>query len=96
MRRAARKDGNESEIVGVLRDAGATVWIIQIPVDLLIGFNGRTALAEVKILQGKKNPRAADYTDLQVQFMQSWNGGTVATLTDVESALRLLKVMSHG
>jgi hypothetical protein len=93
VRHAARVDKNQSEIVACLRDAGATVWIIGLPVDLLIGYNGKTALAEVKILQGKKKPKAAGYTDLQVQFMQSWNGGTVATLTDVESAIRLLAVM---
>ncbi len=93
MRRAARVDANQALIVEAMRKCGATVWIIGLPVDLLIGCNGKTALAEVKILQGKRKPKAAGYTDLQTEFMSSWRGGTVATLTDVDSALRLLAVM---
>ena len=91
-RYAARKDANEAAIVKALRAAGASVWIVGLPVDLLIGFQGRTILAEVKTLTGKRNPHAKGYTDLQRDFMASWRGGTVATLTDVESALTLLRV----
>jgi hypothetical protein len=93
MRHAARVDANQSAIVEAMRKAGATVWIIGLPVDLLIGCNGVTALAEVKVMQGKRKPRAAGYTDLQRDFMATWRGGIVATLTDVESALRLVAML---
>jgi hypothetical protein len=99
MRYAAKVDENQALIVDALRKAGATVWIIGLPVDLLIGCNGVTALAEVKRIEGKRKPRAAGYTDLQREFMATWRGGTVATLTDVEGALRLvsmLKGLPHG
>jgi hypothetical protein len=48
MRFAARVDKNQSEIVSALRAAGAFVWIIGLPVDLLVGFDGQTYLVEVK------------------------------------------------
>ena len=93
MRRAARVDENQSQLVDAMRKAGAAVWIIGLPVDLLIGCNGVTALAEVKVMQGKRKPHAAPYTGLQRDFMASWLGGPVSTLTDVESALRLVAVL---
>ena len=100
-RYAARKDANEAAIVEALRAAGAYVWVIGLPVDLLIGFNattglktnGHTLLMEVKTLTGKRNPKPARYTALQRDFMQEWRGGPVATVTDVESALRALETL---
>lgn len=40
MRRAARVDANQEQIVSALRGAGAYVWIIGLPVDLLVGYKG--------------------------------------------------------
>lgn len=94
MRRAARVDANQQAIVGALRAAGASVWTIGLPVDLLIGKNGVTALLEVKTLTGKRSPKPASYTPLQQAFMAEWRGGPVATVTDVDGALRVLKAMS--
>jgi hypothetical protein len=48
MRYAARVDKNQAEIVKALRDAGAYVWIIGLPVDLLVGYKGHSFLVEVK------------------------------------------------
>jgi hypothetical protein len=93
MRRAARVDANQQAIVDALRAAGASVWIIGLPVDLIAGKNGHTLLLEVKTLTGKRNPRPAGYTQLQRHFMASWRGGPVATVTDVESALRAIALM---
>ena len=94
MRRAARVDANQQAIVEALRAAGAYVFIIGLPVDLLVGFLGRTMLVEVKTLTGKREPRAKGYTDLQRDFLASWTGGPVATVTDVESALRALETLT--
>ena len=97
-RYAARKDANEGAIVEALRAAGAYVWIIGLPVDLLIGFNattglktnGHTLLMEVKTLTGKRKPRAADHTDLQKDFMLKWPGPEVVTVTSPKEALYAL------
>jgi hypothetical protein len=93
MRHAARVDSTQAAIVEALRTAGAYVWIIGLPVDLLVGYCGKTLLMEVKTLTGKREPHAKGYTDLQRDFLASWTGGPVATVTDVESALRALETL---
>ena len=89
MRRAARVDETQAAIVAALRAAGAYVWIIGLPVDLLVGCGSETALVECKSLTGKRKPKAKAYTDLQEQFMREWPGGIVSTVTDEAGALRL-------
>jgi Holliday junction resolvase len=90
---AARTDANQADIVSAMRAAGASVWIIGMPVDLLVGAYGKTIPVEVKTMTGKKAPRAKDHTRLQVEFLESWRGGPVATVCDVDSALRLVNMM---
>ena len=90
-RYAARQDGNHAEIVNALKAGGAVVYDIRRPVDLLIGYAGKTALAECKSLStgyGRKG-----LNENQKTFLESWTGGLFATLTDAEGARRLLKVM---
>jgi hypothetical protein len=94
MRRAARVDANQADIVEALLNVGCSVWVIGLPLDLLVGVNGKTALVEVKTMVGKRNPKAARYTRLQQDFMQNWRGGIVATVTDVDGALRVVATMS--
>jgi len=93
MRRAARVDSTQAEIVQALRDGGAYVWPIGLPVDLLVGYAGRTALVECKAKTGKREPKPCRHTDLQRAFMGAWPGDTVATITDAEGAIGLLRVM---
>ena len=92
-RYAARVDGNQAAIVDAFRAAGASVWPIRLPVDLLIGHGGKTALVEIKQLTGKKAPKAKPHTQMQKSFLLDWQGGTVATITDVQGALALLALM---
>ena len=92
MRRAARVDENQAEIVAALRAIGASVWIIGIPVDICAGYRGRTTLIEIKTLTGKRNPKPNKHTELQREFMRTWQGGPVATVTDVEGAIRAVTV----
>ena len=61
MRRRARTDRNQTEIVEALRAAGASVYSLAavgdgIP-DLLCGFRGKTALIEVKDSQQPPSKR---------------------------------------
>ncbi len=93
MRHAARVDANQAEIVEAMRKAGASVFIVGLPVDLLVGYAGKTALVEVKTLTGKRNPKPSRHTQFQKDFMLDWKGGTVATVTDTDGALRVLRSM---
>ena len=95
MRRAARVDANQAEIVAALRQAGASVWIIGIPVDLLVGFRGMTIAVEIKTITGKRAPKPSKHTALQREFMATWRGGPVATVTDVEGALRAVGALAY-
>jgi len=84
MRHAARVDENQKAIVQALRDAGAYVWIIGLPVDLLVGYKGNTFLVEVKSTSKKR------LTGLQADFFENWAGGTLARIDSPEAALRML------
>jgi hypothetical protein len=87
IRRAARVDANQSEIVSALRAAGAYVWIIGLPVDLLVGYKGHTFLVEVK-----NGPRKR-LTALQQDFFYNWSGSTLARIDGPEAALRMIGVV---
>ena len=47
-RRAKKRDQNEPEIVQALQSAGARVWRLDRPFDLLVGISGRFTVLEVK------------------------------------------------
>ena len=87
MRRAARVDENQVEIVSALRAAGAYVWIISLPVDLLVGYRGHTFLVEIK-----DGPRKR-LTALQDDFFKNWPGSTLARIDSPEAALRMIGVV---
>ena len=86
MRYAARVDANQEQIVSALRAAGAYVWIIGLPVDLLVGYKGHSFLMEIKTDSKKR------LTKLQADFFENWMGGTLCRIDNAESALRMLKV----
>jgi len=87
MRYAARVDANQAAIVQALRDAGAYVWIIGLPVDLLVGYKDRTLLIEVKTTSKKR------LTGLQATFFEKWTGGTLCRVDSPEAALRMIGVV---
>lgn len=84
MRYAARVDANQDAIVSALRAAGAYVWIIGLPVDILVGYKGHTWLMELK--DGKKKK----LTKLQEDFFSKWTGGTLCRIDGPEAALRMI------
>jgi hypothetical protein len=88
---AARTDANKRAIVEALEAAGCSVYDLRRPVDLLIGAQGKTLLVEIK--DGTKSPSRRKHTKGQQTFLASWTGGPVATVTDVESALRAIETM---
>jgi hypothetical protein len=90
VRRAARIDVNQTQVVIALRAAGAYVWIIGLPVDLLVGYKGHTMLMEIK--DGPKKRLTA----LQEAFFAKWTGGTLARVDGPDAALRALKVIEES
>lgn len=95
MRRAAKIDANQTQVVEALRAAGATVQSLAavgqgVP-DLLVGFQGKTLLMEVK--DGRKPPSQRQLTEDQLKWHGAWRGGPVAIVDGPDAALRMLGVL---
>lgn len=92
MRRAAKVDVNQSEIVDALRKVGCTVQSLAAigkgcP-DLLVGVAGVTLLIEVK--DGKKPPSARALTPDQLGWHGAWVGGPLAVVDSIDAAIRMV------
>lgn len=80
-------DANQDQIIIALRAAGANVWIISLPVDLLVGYKGHTFLVEIKTDAKQR------LTALQQDFFENWGGGTLARVDSPDAALRMIGVL---
>ncbi len=94
MRRAARVDENQGEIVQALRKCGATVQSLAatgqgVP-DLLVGHRGRTVLLEVK--DGLRPPSERQLTPDQIEWHVNWRGGPCMVVGSVGEALAAIGV----
>lgn len=87
MRYAARVDANQQQVVSALRAAGCYVYVIGLPVDLLVGYNGQTYLVEIK-----DGPKKA-LTRLQQDFFGNWIGGSLHRIDGPDDALRMIGVL---
>lgn len=87
MRRNAKVDRNQPEIVKALRAEGATVQVLSAVgkgcPDILVGYNYINYLFELKVEDGKLTP------DQRV-FHSQWNGKVHIVRTS-EEALRIIK-----
>lgn len=90
MRRAARRDDNEREIIDALRAAGAYVKQINDDgtFDLLVWFNNKCLLLEVK--DGKKPPSARRLTEAEQKFHDEYPGNNLFIVNSVAEALSML------
>ncbi len=90
MRRAARRDVNENEIVREMRAAGAFVKAIndEGTFDLLVFHNGQTILMEIK--DGSKPPSARKLTPAEQKFHDEWPGDNLHIVNSVAEALAIL------
>ena len=93
--RAAKIDANHEAVVIALRAAGATVQSLAgvgngVP-DLLVGYQGKTLLMEIK--DGKKPPSARLLTEDQLRWHREWNGGALAIVDSPDTALRMIGVL---
>ena len=84
--RAKRTDANQSAIMAVLREVGATVVDLSAVgkgcPDLLVGFRGVTYLLEVKNVKGKNKT-----TPDQDVFYAWWRGAPVTIVRTADEAL---------
>ena len=84
MRRAAKIDSNQPEIVAALRRVGVYVEVIGKPLDLLICHRGETSLMEVKNIEGRDR-----LTKDQIEFIARWPG-KVHVVRSPEQAIEAL------
>jgi len=96
MRRAAKIDDNQKEIVDYLRKIGATVRstaaIGQGFPDLVIGYKGQNFLVEVK--DGSKVPSKRKLKPDEQAFFDSW-AGHVFVIERIEDWQEQLKRIGH-
>jgi hypothetical protein len=84
MRRAARVDTNQPDIVRALQKIGCDVEVIGRPVDLLVGYRAKNFLIEVK------NPNGENKVyDGQKDFISRWRG-QVRVVRSADEAIRLV------
>ena len=79
MRRAARTDDNQHELVEALKKIGAKCYFIGKPVDLLVGYRGKNLLLEVKRPDKRGQPSA--FTKEQKDFIETWPGDVAICYT---------------
>lgn len=89
MKRAAKVDTNQAEIVKYLRQIGASVAITSavhkgFP-DIIVGWRGRNYMMEIKASKGK-------LTADQVEFMGAWKG-QYSIARNIEDACDILGIV---
>lgn len=94
LRRASRKDANQTRIVKALRDVGVKVYILNEPVDLLTGFQGTLRAIEVK--DGERIPSQRKLKPSQEKFMAEFQGCPVYKVENVFEALAAHGVEIQG
>lgn len=98
MRRAAKVDDNQADIVAALRQIGCTVQLLHsvgagCP-DLLVGWGGQTFLLEVK--DGAKPPSARKKTPAQIVWHDAWRGKPVSVVSSTKEALEAIGISIRG
>lgn len=88
MRRAAKTDANQQQIIDALRKIGASVQPLHAVgsgcPDILVGWRGMNTTLEIK--DGAKPPSARKLTPDQERWHAEWRG-QVAVVENVEQAI---------
>jgi hypothetical protein len=88
VRRAARVDSTQRDIIAALKAAGATVEVLKQPLDLLVGYRGTWALVECKSSRYEAQGRVTDTRKRQLEFRERHpNGGPIHTVWTPEQAI---------
>lgn len=97
MRRAARIDANQTEIVDALRSVGASVAVTSMVgsgfPDIVVGYHGNNYLLEIK--DGSKPPSQRKLTKDETEFFDLWRG-TIFMVNDIQEALDTIGVTYYG
>lgn len=93
MRRAAKRDLSEPEIVSALVQCGFSVYRLHQPVDLLVGHRGRNYLVECKT--GTKG-YGKSLNENQREFDDGWRGSKVVKLSSAQEAIDWAVAVSSG
>jgi hypothetical protein len=91
MRRNARVDDNQTEIVNVLRGFGASVLItsqLKNAFDILVGYEGVNYIMEIK--DGKKPPSQRRLTKGEQKFKDEWLGGEYYVVHSPQEAINII------
>lgn len=83
---AAKRDANEGQIVAALRQVGATVILMKLPVDAIVLFRGATFLMDFKSAGGR-------LTESQRTLRDTWQGGPLCFPRTAEEALTFIGAM---
>ena len=92
MRRNARIDSNQNEIVKAFRKLGASVLItsqLKNCFDILVGYKGINYIVEIK--DGNKPPSQRKLTEGEQNFADNWRGGKYYIIESVEQAIKLIE-----
>lgn len=94
MRYAARVDSNQSTIIEALEAAGASVEVLRLPLDLLVGYRGTWGILEVKASQSEANRKTKTRKRQKAFADRHPNGGPIGTVWDIDGAIRFLRVLT--
>jgi len=93
VRRAAKRDGNEAEIVAAIRAAG--YWCVQVShaglPDLVCGRKGRPTIVLLEVKDGN-----GDLTEAQLRFWQLSEGAYRFVVRSPEAAVQILNTWVGG
>ena len=87
LRRYARRDSNEAEIVKAVKSCGAS-WLpiaVRDGPDGIVGFRGQTHLVEIKTAKGAHKPG-------QVTFSDSWRGAPIIVVRSAADVFVMLGI----
>jgi hypothetical protein len=97
VRRAAKVDNNQAEIVKAFRDIGASVQILSAVgkgcPDTIVGFRGKNIFVEIK--DGSKVASRQQLTGVQVAWHGKW-AGQVCVANSIEDAICKVIEATHG
>ena len=77
----AKRDANEKEIVKCFKAHGISVFRLDRPLDLLLGYNKKNYLVEVKMLDKALNKK-------QSEFVEDWKGQWIM-IDSIDQAVKL-------
>lgn len=86
-------DENQPEIVQALERCGATVWKVNGTFDLIVGFQGKNHILEVKNPRLEKGGGRHGLTPSQVKLMGGWKGDEIHIVENISEALEAVGIV---